>query len=150
MFSLINAIEKRMEKIFPAKLIRVVKFGMVGVSGVFVNEGVLALLCFFFGKHHYQFWSIAAIELSIISNFLLNSNWTWGDRPAASGGGNIRRLLKFNTSAGLVAIVNWGTMVFLTRNHGIDPLVSNLIGIAFASAVNFLVSHFWTFRKHEA
>ena len=150
MISWFISLEQRIARMIPSKWLRIGRFGIVGVSGVVVNEGVLALLCFLFNKEHYQLWSIAAIELAILSNFILNSSWTWSDRPAASRKGRISRLLKFNAASGLVALVNWGTMVLLTKTLGIDPLISNLVGIAFASGVNFIVSHFWTFKKHEA
>ena len=52
------------------------KFGMVGLSGIAVNEGVLIYL-----KEGVHFAlpvaSIFAIELSIVSNFIWNDLWTF-------------------------------------------------------------------------
>ena len=64
------------------------KFSLVGLSGVLVNLGSFQLLLGL-GIHKYLASPIA-IELSIISNFLLNNYWTFADRamtgpPAHSG-----------------------------------------------------------------
>ncbi|EQD39636.1 dolichol-phosphate mannosyltransferase, partial [mine drainage metagenome] len=58
---------------------RILKFALVGASGIAVNEGFLYL------DHHIlgillAFSALVAIELSIVSNFVLNNLWTFSDR----------------------------------------------------------------------
>ena len=55
-----------------------VKFVLTGLSGVFVNLGSFQLLLSL--RVHELLASPIAIELSIISNFLLNNYWTFSDR----------------------------------------------------------------------
>ena len=55
-----------------------IKFCVTGTSGVFVNLGSFHLLTQF-GVHRYLASPIA-IELSIISNFVINNYWTFADR----------------------------------------------------------------------
>jgi putative flippase GtrA len=62
---------------------RFAKFGAVGASGVIVNLGTLALLRRL--GVHTNLASAVAIELSILSNFLINHLWTFGDRRTQSG-----------------------------------------------------------------
>jgi putative flippase GtrA len=57
---------------------RFVKFGAVGATGVVVNLGCLAVLRK--AGVHTNMASAIAIELSILSNFLINHLWTFGDR----------------------------------------------------------------------
>lgn len=118
------------------------KFGLVGFSGIFVNEGFLAL----FSKVleiPVAYSSIGAIELSIISNFLLNNFWTWRERTEQPFW---KKFLKYHTvtwaSSGLV---NWGILQYL-HGQGMEELIANLIGIAFGTAFNFILSHYWTFK----
>jgi putative flippase GtrA len=63
---------------------RFIRFCAVGFTGVVVNLGCLFIL------HrmgvHVNIASIAAIEASILSNFLLNHFWTFQDRRAESRG----------------------------------------------------------------
>jgi putative flippase GtrA len=59
---------------------RFLKFAMVGASGVVVNLASLAL--FRALGAHINLASALAIELSLLSNFLVNHLWTFGDSRA--------------------------------------------------------------------
>ena len=76
-----------------------IKFGIVGAIGIVVNEGLLIL---FQSMGVYLLYAGAvAIEISILSNFILNDLWTFRDRRSGSAA---VRLVKFNVLmlAGLV------------------------------------------------
>ena len=60
-------------------VLRFLRFGLVGASGVVVNMAALIFLTEKL-KINYAVSSLAAIELSILSNFALNNAWTWADR----------------------------------------------------------------------
>jgi len=57
---------------------RFAKFCIVGLTGVIINLGILYILKESFGFLYFA--SIIAIELSIISNFILNDIWTFNDK----------------------------------------------------------------------
>ena len=73
---------------------RFAKFGAVGASGVVVNLGTLALLRR--AGVHTNLASAIAIELSILSNFLINHLWTFGDRRDQGGATVGQHLLRFH------------------------------------------------------
>ncbi|HUZ07770.1 MAG TPA: glycosyltransferase family 39 protein [Candidatus Paceibacterota bacterium] len=128
------------------QITRLARFFVVGASGVVVNMGVLVLLKEKLGLH-YAIASLFAIELSILSNFTLNNAWTWHDRRTGTFGA---RLLKYHLVAGFTSFcVNWSLLIFLTRFFGIDYRISNLIGIAAATVLNYVLNHKWTFRKYQ-
>jgi dolichol-phosphate mannosyltransferase len=151
----------------PARVRRLVKFGLVGVSGVAVNLVVFELL---FRLAHLQF-SLAnavGIVVSIFTNFLLNDNWTWGDRIKGTRRDWVRRLTKYYVSAsaaaGVQLLVASGAMTFvfndlslvLPESFGIaetsvdlGPTLAVLTGIVFGMAINFVASHLWAFRDAE-
>ncbi|MCD6594195.1 GtrA family protein [bacterium] len=127
-------------------LIRFIKFSLVGLTGIMVNEGFLALFKETFGI---PIWlaSVFAIELSILSNFALNDLWTWRDKHHRNFFG---RIWRYHFSVGLTAYgLNYPVLLLLTYIANIQYLWANLVGIALASIVNFLINHFWTYGKNR-
>jgi len=125
--------------------IRFIKFCLVGLSGVLVNEGLLWLLTESFGLF-YMVSAAIGIETAILTNFILNEIWTFRDRRSPGAKSVLGRGLKFN----LVSIGGLGINVAIlwafTEFVGVSYLVSNLIGIAGATMWNFTVNTLWTWR----
>lgn len=127
-------------------LVRFIKFSVVGLTGVAVNMGFLALFKEIFAI---PIWlaSVLAIELSILSNFALNDLWTWRDRHHRNFFG---RIWRYHLSVGLTAYgLNYPILLLLTYLAEIPYLWANLVGIALASVANFLINHFWTYGKNR-
>ena len=59
--------------------LRLIKFAIVGTSGVVVNLGLLYILVEWFGLY-YMLAAVISIGSSVLSNFILNDKWTWRDR----------------------------------------------------------------------
>lgn len=122
---------------------RFVRFGLVGLSGVFVDMAVLYLLSdpttlaipLTRSK-------IVAGEVAIFNNFLWNDAWTFADVSIQQKGwkSRLKRFVKFNVVclAGLVINVLVLNIVynFLIRNQ----YIANLIAIAVATIWNFWVN----------
>jgi dolichol-phosphate mannosyltransferase len=124
---------------------RFVKFGLVGLSGVLVNEGLLWLLTVNFG-FYYLISAAIAVETAIITNFILNDIWTFRDRRTPGNKALLGRGLKFNlVSLGGLGI-NVAILWTFTEVVGISYLISNLIGIAGATLWNFIINTLWTWR----
>lgn len=122
---------------------RILKFSTVGFSGLLVNMGVLYVLSDYF-HIFYIISSIIAIETSIITNFFLNDLWTWSDREKKIF---LQRLIQYHISVGLTAIlVNWLLLIFFTEVLGIYYLISNMLGIAAGTLLNFIINDIWTFK----
>ncbi len=122
--------------------IRFLRFGVVGISGVGVNQGMLYLL---FEFVHLPFYlsSFLAIETSIVTNFLLNDNWTWRKKRS---GRVLIRLLRYNISAAFSSIfITMSALLFFKEWVGIPYLIANLLGIGFGMISNFLVNSAWTY-----
>lgn len=121
-----------------------IKFNVVGLSGVVVNEGVLLALTV--SGVYYLYASVLAIEVSIISNFLLNDFWTFRDRRH---GHIVTRLLKFN---GLMIIglgVNLVILFAFSTYLDVHYALSNLIGIGAAFLVRYWLSIRYAWIKEE-
>jgi len=127
------------------ELWRFAKFGLVGASGILVNEGLLWLLTEFAGLV-YLVSSVIAIETSIISNFVLNEYFTFRDRRRPSINSIFGRLLKFNLVCLVGLLINLGVLWIFTSVVGINYLISNLFGIALAFLWNYFANSMWTWE----
>ncbi len=146
---------------------RFLKFGIVGGSGVLVNLGIY----FFFtrglgwqeslwGKNLSYFLSV---EVSILTNFLLNDLWTFADRrladrwPTRFFRFHIVSLVGMAINWGIFALLNWmiesgrleliGDLSLLGWHGNVDDLIAACLGIIGAMAWNFLANLLWTWRS---
>ena len=127
------------------ELIRFLKFCAVGLSGVFVNMGLLWVLTEVAGLF-YLVSAAISIETSIISNFILNDYFTFRDRRSPQVKSILSRLLKFNLVSLAGLGFNMGVLWLLTEVFGIYYLLSNLCGIAVATLWNYLANTWWTWK----
>ena len=120
-----------------------IRFCLTGVSGVAVNLGSFHLLLQL-GLHRYLASPIA-IELSIVSNFLVNNYWTFADRELA--GRRRIRGLKFNVVSLLALALSYGTFLVLSLLlPRVPPLWLQGLAIVPAGLVNYFLNSYWTFR----
>ena len=123
------------------------RFGVVGLSGVVVNQGLLMILHGSFGL---ALWaaSAIAIETSVLSNFFLNNQWTWRYDHQNSLSSWLRKAVQYHVAVGASALLgNLPLLILLVHFFAMDYRVANLIGIAAASLLNFVANEVWVFRK---
>lgn len=128
---------------------RMLRFGVVGASGVVVNQGLLMLL---HGELGLPLWiaSPVAIEASILSNFVLNSTWTWRMRYGGSLAAWVRKGIQYHAATAASAFVgNVGGLLALVHLLGVDYRLANLVGIAAAALLNFLAGELWVFARPD-
>ncbi len=108
-----------------------------------VNLGSFHLLTML-GLHRFLA-SPVAIELSIISNFLINNHCTFADR--AMVGSRRVRGLKFNAVSLLSLVVSYGSFLLLSLllPH-VPPVWLQGVAIVPAALVNYFLNSYWTFR----
>lgn len=125
---------------------RAARFLLVGAAGVVVNQLALVVL------HERARWPLpvagaVAIETSILNNFLLNGLWTWRYDFGRSARRWRDRAIEYHLVALGAAAINLTGLLLLTRYARLDYRPANLIGIAAGSAVTFLASDRWVFRR---
>ncbi|MEK0192531.1 MAG: glycosyltransferase family 2 protein [Oscillatoriales cyanobacterium] len=118
-----------------------IRFGLVGFSGVFVNMGVLYVLRNFC-KLELTRSLILAAELAIISNFLWNDIWTFGEISRRQRGNRkrLKRLLKFNTICLMGLILNVLLVNVMFNIFGMNEYLANLIAILAVTLWNFWIN----------
>jgi putative flippase GtrA len=117
----------------------VVKFAIVGAAGFTIQISALALLTSV-ARWPWLPATIAAVELTIVHNFLWHCGWTW--RASVSGA----RFLRFNASTALTSVA--GNVVLMTvfvGGFGMPPVPANILAVAAMSLANFLLADRWIF-----
>ncbi|GBC68711.1 hypothetical protein HRbin01_00395 [archaeon HR01] len=124
---------------------RFVRFSLVGVSGVAVNQGLLFLLTnYVLGERLYLAAAVISTEMSVLNNFIWNEVWTFKDKHYSNS--VYGRLLKFHGSRLLGILIGLVILYILTDVMGIHYLFSNLASIAASTIVNYLTSDLWVWR----
>lgn len=142
---------------------RVIKFGVVGISGVAVNLLIAGAVSDLMVAEGFSIGSatpaalVAGIVVSIFTNFLFNDGWTWADHRGSDGW--LVRCRRFYLTSGGAALLQWSVSLlihhfylptegfwFLSTN-ALRLKVAACVAILIAMPVNFLVNHFWTFRR---
>jgi dolichol-phosphate mannosyltransferase len=127
----------------PEKMKEFIKFAVVGGSGVLVNMGFFYMFTRWAGIR-IEIASPMAIEISILSNFLLNNAWTFRKRDTRFR--FIGRILRYHMVTAVAGLVNYLTLLLLAKVLGIHDLVANLIGIILGTFINFFLNSLWTWR----
>ncbi len=125
--------------------LRFVKYGIVGASGVVVNLGGLKL-----GKELFALSSSQAtafgIEISVITNFVLNNSWTFRDAKLSGVRGLALGLASFHVVCLAGALINFAIATYL-RNKGLsNDYFADLFGIVVATIWNYIVNTRATWR----
>ena len=102
--------ERPLFRLAPFLSSKFLKFCTVGASGVVVNLGAMALLLS--AGLRSSSASALAIEISILSNFVVNELWTFRDQR--DGGTVLGRALRFQAVSLVGALIQW--TVFLGMN----------------------------------
>jgi putative flippase GtrA len=131
--------------------IRWAKFNLVGVMGMGLQLAALVLFNRWTAGH-YLYASAAAIEITLLHNFMWHCHYTWRDRR--DGAPRLRQFVRFHLSNGLVSMLgNLALMRLLVHEARLPLLVSNLVAILCCSMANFCLGNNWAFaeaRKAEA
>ncbi len=124
-------------------LIRWGKFNLVGALGMAVQLAALALFNRWFAGH-YLYASAAAIELTLLHNFIWHTRYTWRDRN--DGASWLRQGIRFHLSNGLVSMLgNLALMRLFFHTAHLPLLISNIIAILCCSLANFYLGNKWAF-----
>lgn len=129
-------IGKIREKI-PVPLKRFISYGLVGLSGIFVDMSIFYLL----GTLGWGLTSskIVSSEVAVLNNFLWNDLWTFRDISSRQTGWEklIKRFLKFNLICLIGIGLNLIILNLLYNYLGINKNFANLIAIAIVTVWNF-------------
>jgi dolichol-phosphate mannosyltransferase len=135
--------------------LRFLKFGIVGASGIVVNQGVLyvAQEYVFHVSHDPARLDWLKLNLSLglaiffatLNNFFWNRLWTWRDRDAPHHRSILIQFGQYSLSCG-VSIALQVLLTNLLAPH-VYYMIANFFAIVVTSVVNFLLNDIWTFGR---
>jgi dolichol-phosphate mannosyltransferase len=129
----------RLRERFP--ITRFLRFGLVGLSGVFVDFAVFYLLRTQLGLPIARS-TILSAEVAVVNNFLWNDLWTFGDISRRQPGKRqrLRRFFKFNLVC-LAGIILQALLVSLLHDaFGMNEFAAKLGAIAIVTFWNFWIN----------
>jgi dolichol-phosphate mannosyltransferase len=132
---------------------RFFKFCVVGATGVVVDMTILYVLSdpstLGFGLTRSK---LVAAETAIVSNFLLNDAWTFGDVSSRAPGlrPKLRRFLGFNAICAAGLVLNVLVLNVLFNLAGLDRYISNAVAIVLVTAWNYFLNRKLNFAPMAA
>ena len=124
---------------------RAISFGLVGISGVFVQLFITSFLVEIFLIDFYNALPFAVISAAT-SNFLINNQLTFrSDR--LKNVALLIGLLKFLIIASLPVIANVGITTAIYKYISADTFIAQIAGIAIVYAWNYLASSSFVWKK---
>jgi dolichol-phosphate mannosyltransferase len=135
----------------PAERQRFMRFALVGATGVVVNFAFLALGLYLFAGFEPASREASASALgigaSIISNFVLNDVWTWGDRKKGARKRDVAlRLSTYALGAGLAAALQFGIAALGRAVLGAHVYLAQAAGIAVGTLINYVINNRVVFK----
>jgi dolichol-phosphate mannosyltransferase len=123
------------------------KFGIVGLSGIVVNQGLLIFFKEFAG---WPIWiaGAVAIQVAIVNNFLWNDLWTFKTTSTQYKlSSRLHRFFAFEIVSSGGAIINYAVLNLMVLFLATDYQIANIIGILLGFAWNFLINRNVTWKK---
>ncbi|USR90875.1 glycosyltransferase family 2 protein [Phormidium yuhuli AB48] len=120
---------------------RFLRFGVVGLSGVFIDLAVFYVL-----REQWQLGltrsAILSAEVAILNNFYWNDIWTFSDLSRQQQGWRkrVKRLLKFNMVCLAGLILNVLIVNLLFNLLGVNEYLAKLLAIALVTLWNFSIN----------
>jgi putative flippase GtrA len=123
----------------PGNWIQLFQFGVVGLSGYFVNLAVFALMVGPVDLHYIPS-AVVAFCVAVTNNFWWNRHWTFDARHGHAG----FQAARFFTVSVVALGVNLIALELLVRG-GMSDLPAQALAIGVATPVNFIGNKLWTF-----
>lgn len=124
------------------------KFNLVGAVGMAVQLAALAELNRLWAGH-YLAATAAALELTLVHNFVWHLHYTW--RDCCDGLAIMNQFWRFQVSNGMVSMLgNLALMRILVNEVRLPVVAANAVAILCCSMANFLLGDLWVFRAKGA
>ncbi len=128
-------------------LVRWAKFNVVGAIGMVVQLAALWVLNHLM-RGHYLIASAAALEITLLHNFVWHVLYTWRDRGGE--GSKLEQMARFQLSNGIVSLVgNLVLMRLLVQEARLPVVVANVLAIGCCSVANYCLGDRWAFGAKD-
>ena len=131
--------------------IRILKFLLSGFSAAIINLGFLYIFIVYFQFNTKYLENIAntlSMEISIIYNFIISRQWTWGDVKKEYNGRLIKQCFLFHFAVGASIIIRL-IMFPVLQFYGVYYLLNATVGIGVGAIINYILYDRIVFKRRE-
>lgn len=121
-----------------------IRFLVVGLSGLIVNSLVLAAFTEF-AAFHYLLSALVATQVSTLWNFSLTENWVFRKRTTERP--FLQRLASFMLINNLLLLARGPILSLLVTQLGIHYLISNLVSLFAMTIFRYVAADRWIWEK---
>lgn len=132
-----------------ARVRRFAQYVVVGAVGIAINEGTLFLSTAYLGVSYVGGGALGRV-LSVLFNYVVNDQWTWGSHGDGGAGRWVLRGGKYVATRLVGMAIGLTTLVVLVEFGGVHYLLANLVAIGAGVAWGFLASELWVWGAHES
>lgn len=125
---------------------RLVKYLLVGVVGIAINQGVFLLAYETIGIQ-YIIAGLLGSAVSIFANYIMNDSWTWRENGTAGIGQWLWRALKYGATRVVGVGIGTVALIVFVDILGIDPSISNILRIGVGVLWGFGASEKWVWSS---
>lgn len=126
---------------------RLVKYLLVGLVGVGINQGVFVLTV---DTVPYVIAGLLGSAVSIFANYVMNDGWTWKENGAAGVGQWLWRAVKYGATRVVGVGIGLVSLFVFVDLVGIDPAISNILRIGVGVVWGFGASEKWVWSSEDS
>ncbi|PSQ24278.1 GtrA family protein [Halobacteriales archaeon QS_9_67_17] len=124
---------------------RLTQFALVGGAAAALQSGLLWLFVDV-GGLYYLLGSVIAIEITIITQYIVNNAWTFADR-ANQGDAFLGGLLRTNVVRGSAIPLQTALLYVFVTWGGLGYLLANLCAIIPSGVYRYILDAKWTWQS---
>ena len=124
---------------------RLTQFALVGGAAAALQSGLLWLFVDV-GGLYYVLGSVIAIEITIVTQYIINNAWTFADR-ANQGDAFLGGLLRTNVVRGSAIPLQTALLYVFVTWGGLGYLLANLCAIVPSGVYRYVLDAKWTWQS---
>jgi putative flippase GtrA len=124
---------------------RLMQFALVGGAAAALQSGLLWLFVDI-GGLYYLLGSVIAIEITIVTQYVVNNAWTFADR-ANQGDAFLGGLLRTNVVRGSAIPLQTALLYVFVTWGGLGYLLANLCAIVPSGVYRYVLDAKWTWQS---
>ena len=125
----------------PANWLQLVRFGLVGGLGFFVNLAVYAVCVRALGID-YHLAAVLAWVVAVVNNFVLNRHWTFDARSGRAH----RQAVRFFVVSLIALPFSLLVLTLFVELAGVAKIPAQVLAVGMTMPLNFLGNKLWSFR----